>query len=72
MDGAILDDELLTIEQVARELQLHPDTIRRYVRERKLKAVRLSATNLRIRRSELNRFLRERETDGDTKPDEGS
>ena len=63
--GAILNDELLTVEQVAAELQLHPDTVRRYIRERKLKAVRLSSTNMRIRRSELDRFLKERETNGD-------
>jgi excisionase family DNA binding protein len=60
-----LNDELLTVEQVAAELQLHPDTVRRYIRERKLKAVRLSSTNMRIRRSELDRFLKERETNGD-------
>ena len=65
MDGETLDDELLTIEQVANELKLHPDTIRRYVREKKLKAVRLASTALRIRRSELNRYLKERETDSD-------
>ena len=60
-----MDDELLTIEEVADILKLHPDTIRRYVRERKLKAVRLSATQLRIKRSELDRFIKERETGGD-------
>jgi excisionase family DNA binding protein len=61
-----MEDELLTIEQVAERLQLHPDTIRRYVREKKLKAIQLSKTNLRVRRSELNRFLKERETNGGT------
>ena len=60
-----MSDELLKVEQVAAELQLHPDTVRRYIRERKLRAVRLSSTNMRIRRSELNRFLKERETDKD-------
>jgi excisionase family DNA binding protein len=58
-----LDDDLLTIEQVAERLQLHPDTVRRYIREKKMKAVRLSATNLRVRKSELDRFIKERETD---------
>ena len=60
-----MSDELLTVEQVAAELQLHPDTVRRYIREKKLRAVRLSSTNMRIRRSELDRFLKERETNGD-------
>ena len=63
-----MDDELLTIEEVADILQLHPDTIRRYVRERKLKAVRLSATQLRVKRSELDRCIKERETGGDEGP----
>ena len=60
-----MNDELLTVEQVAAELQMHPDTVRRYIREKKLRAVRLSARDLRIRRSELNRFLKERETGGE-------
>ena len=60
-----MSDALLTVDQVAAELQLHPDTIRRYIREKKLKSVRLSPTNLRIRRSELERFIRERE-DGES------
>ena len=58
-----MDDELLTIEHVADILKVHPDTIRRYIRQKKLKAVRLSATNLRVRKSELERFIKERETD---------
>jgi excisionase family DNA binding protein len=68
-DGDTLDDELLTIEQVASVLQLHPDTIRRYIREKKLKAVRISATSLRVRRSELDKFIKERETDKDAGTD---
>jgi len=60
-----MEDELLTIEQVAERLQVHPDTVRRYIREKKLRAIRLSNTNLRVRRSELDRFLKERETDKD-------
>jgi len=61
--GVSLDDELLSVERVAKILDVHPDTVRRYVRQKKLKAVRLSSTNLRIRRSELDRFIKERETD---------
>jgi excisionase family DNA binding protein len=63
-----LADELLTIDQVADELQLHPDTVRRYIRERKLVAVRLSATNVRVRRSDLDKFIQERLTDKDDGP----
>ena len=63
--GVILSDELLTVEQAADILQLHPDTVRRYVRERKLRAVRISPTNVRIRRSDLEKFIEERLTDKD-------
>ena len=60
-----MNDELLTVEQAADALQLHPDTVRRYIRERKLRAVRLSPTNVRIRRSDLDKFIEERLTDKD-------
>lgn len=52
-------DELLTIDQVAAELQLHPDTIRRYIRQGKLKQTKIGGTAVRIRRSELDRFIAE-------------
>ena len=64
-DGATLDDEYLTVEQVAERLQMHPDTIRRYIRQKKLRAVRISPTNVRIRRSDLDKFIEERLTDKD-------
>lgn len=54
-------EELLTIDEVAAELKLHPDTIRRYIRQNKLKATYIAGTAIRIRRSELNRFIREGE-----------
>ena len=60
------DDELLKPKQVAEELQLNIETIYRYIRSQQLHVVRLSAREFRIRRSELDRFLRERETDIDT------
>ena len=71
-DGEIMsDDELLTLEEVARRLHVHVETVRRYIKQKKLTAIRLSNTNLRVRESELDRFLKERETGGDTKPGEG-
>jgi excisionase family DNA binding protein len=60
-----VDDELLTVRQVAQKLQVHFRTVERYIREHKLKALRLGRY-LRVRRSELNRFLSELETDIDT------
>jgi len=57
------NEELLKPKQVARELQSNIRTVYRYIRQEKLRVVRLSAREFRIRRSELDRFLRERETD---------
>jgi len=62
-----LADELLTIDEVAAELKLHPDTIRRYIREGKLKQIRVGGTAIRIRRSELDRFIREGEEGSESK-----
>jgi len=56
------NDELLKPKQVADELQLNILTIYRYIRNEKLRVVRLSAREFRIRRSELDRFLNELET----------
>ena len=56
------NDELLTLEEVARRLQVHSETVRRYIKQKKLTAIRLSNTNLRVRKSEFDRFLKERET----------
>jgi len=61
-------DELLTIEQVADKLQLHPDTIRRYIRERKLPSVRISGTVVRVKQSDLDKFIEDRYSD---KPEKG-
>ena len=56
-------DELLKPKQVAQELGVHLWTVYSYIRQQKLHVIRLSAREFRIRRSELERFLRERETD---------
>ena len=62
MSDTTANDELLTAEQVAARLHLHIATVWRYVREGKLRAVRLSYKGIRIRQSELDRFLNELET----------
>lgn len=48
-------ENLLNINQVAFILKVHPLTIRRYIREGKLKAVRAGG-NVRIKESELANF----------------
>ena len=53
------DDELLTVDEVARQLKLHPETVRRWIRGGKLRAISLGSdrAGLRIRASEVQRFL---------------
>ena len=56
-------DELLDVEQVADELGVHVETIRKWIREKQLNAVNLGRRGgYRIRRSVLEEFLRKRET----------
>ncbi|MFC1646970.1 helix-turn-helix domain-containing protein [Patescibacteria group bacterium] len=48
-------ENLLNVNQVAFILKVHPLSIRRYIRENKLKAVKVGG-NVRIKESELNSF----------------
>lgn len=58
-----MSEDLLTVEQVAEKLQLHRDTVRRYIREGKLPSVRVSATVVRVKQSDLDKFIQERYID---------
>jgi len=51
--------EWLSVEAIAKELGLHPDTVRSWIRERKLQATKLGR-DYRIRRADLDRFLKAR------------
>lgn len=53
--------EWLTVEQIAKELGVHPDTIREYIRDGSLIAVQLKRS-YRIRRTDYEEFLRRRQT----------
>ncbi|HEU5375507.1 MAG TPA: helix-turn-helix domain-containing protein [Ktedonobacteraceae bacterium] len=55
------NSEWLTVEQIAKELDVHPDTIREYIRDGSLVAVRLKRA-YRIRREDYEEFLRQRRT----------
>ena len=48
-------ENLLNIKQVAYILKIHPLTVRRYIKEGRLKAVRI-AGNVRIKESQLLEF----------------
>jgi excisionase family DNA binding protein len=51
-------DALLNVRQAAFILKVHPLTVRRYIRDKKLKAIK-AAGNVRIKESDLNDFNKE-------------
>ena len=50
-------DEFLSTDKAAKVADVHPDTIRRWVRERKLTGHK-AGSRIRVSRLELERFLR--------------
>ena len=55
------DEELLTVDDAAKIMKVHPRTIRAFINSGELAIVEIGKREYRIRRSELNRFIRERE-----------
>lgn len=55
-------DQLLTVPEVADYLRVDPETVRRWLREGRIKGVHLSrAAGWRVRRSDLDAFVASRE-----------
>ena len=48
---------MLTVNQIAEKLQVHPATVRGWIREGKLNAVRFGGRNVRVQEDDLNIFL---------------
>jgi len=55
----LVSDKLLTTEQVAELLQVHPFTVLKYIKSGKIKAIKLGRV-WRMRESDVERFLEER------------
>ena len=54
---------MLTVKEVADRLKVHENTIRGWLDRRALRGIRLSGkAGWRVRESELERFLKERES----------
>jgi excisionase family DNA binding protein len=57
-----VDDEWLTVQEVATYLRMNPATIRKWLREGRLRGISFGGpAGWRIRREELERFIREQE-----------
>jgi excisionase family DNA binding protein len=50
------DLELLTVEEAAKQVKMHPDTIRRFIREGKLEASRVGG-RWRVHAEVLRKFV---------------
>jgi excisionase family DNA binding protein len=58
----MMDDTLFTVEEVAARLAVHPETVRKWIKNGQLRATNLGGrAGYRISRSALDQFLRERE-----------
>ncbi len=55
MDGNL--PQFYTPEQVAKILQINPESVRRYVRSGKLKAIKLGGKFIRIDKKDLEEFI---------------
>lgn len=56
------DPAYLTVEDVATLLSVHPDTVRKWIKNKQLKAINLGArAGYRISRAALDDFIRERQ-----------
>jgi excisionase family DNA binding protein len=60
-DRGMQGDEMLTAEEVAKIMKVHITTVRKWIRSNELKVVEIGIREYRIRRSELVRFIQERE-----------
>jgi excisionase family DNA binding protein len=63
-----MSEQWLTIDDLAKELSVHPETVRVWIRKRELKAVAIRRT-YRVRRSDYDEFIRRHETLEDTPSD---
>lgn len=52
-----MEDKLLTVDEVASYLGVRPETVRNWIRDKSITAVRLPKGVYRIRKSELDRLL---------------
>lgn len=58
-----MEENILTADQVAQKLQVHPFTVLKFIKQGKLKASKLGRV-YRIRESDVTRFLDEQQTAG--------
>ena len=61
------EDPWLTVQQVSEELKVHPATVRVWIKQERLRAVR-AGKGFRVRRSEVDRALGADRSESDLEP----
>lgn len=63
-----VDEHLWTVDEIAAQLRVSKESVRRWLRTGRLRGIRLAGTRLgyRVRESELRRFIEESEQHPDT------
>jgi excisionase family DNA binding protein len=56
-----LEDEFLTVEEIAKQMKVKPFTVRDWIRKGELQAVKVGRT-LRIRKEDFTEFLKKHRT----------
>jgi excisionase family DNA binding protein len=56
-----MDDEFISVEEAAKRLGLHPDSIRRFIRNKELKAFRFGGV-YRIKKVDFEEFIKTHST----------
>lgn len=55
------DSNILTVDEIARDLKVHPNSVRKWIKNGELIAINIG-NEYRIRRSDYEDFLRRRQT----------
>jgi excisionase family DNA binding protein len=61
-----LEERFLTVEQIAKELQVSEDFVRSLIRSKQLPAYRIGKKEYRIKREDYDDFLKKRRTTNGT------
>ena len=59
-----MDDEFISVEDAAKRLGLHPDSIRRFIRKKQLPAYRFGGV-YKIKSSDFEKFIKDHATIAD-------
>jgi len=59
------NDRLYTVEEIASFLNVHPETVRKWIKSGEIKAIRLGGpAGYRVTQTALDQFLKERQDSG--------